>query len=118
VGGGNHLELPQTLEARKALQTRVSELEVINGLFSGRVQELEVGVDEARRKEEMAREAERKAQSDLEISLVREAELKRRVEELEAELADYREGPKAKKMRLSDLVRDESQATTPGSEAS
>lgn len=106
------------MEARKALQTRISELEVINSLFSGRVQELELGVDEAKRKEDAAREAERKAQVELEQALSREADLKQRVEELEAELTELREGPRTKKMRLSDLVEDGSQASTPLSSAS
>jgi GATA-binding protein, other eukaryote len=116
--GITHLEPPQTVEARKALQTRVSELEVINGLFSGRVQELELSVDESKRKEEITREVERKVQAELEQALSREAELKRRVEELEAELTELREGPRTKRMRLSDLVEDGSQASTPLSSAS
>ena len=108
----NHLEPPQTLESRKALQTRVSELEVINELFKGRVHELESSLEEYRRQEEQAKDAERRA-------LTREAELKRRVEELEADLVEYREGPRAKKMRLSDLVvEDGSPGSTPLSSAS
>ena len=113
-----HLEPPQTVEARKALQTRISELEVINSLFSGRVQELELGVEEAKRKEDVARESERKTQVELEQALSREADLKQKVEELEAELTELREGPRTKKMRLSDLVEDGSQASTPLSSAS
>jgi len=96
---GSHLEPPPSYESHKALQTRVSELEVINELFRGRVEELEL----------LARETEAKARNDVE-------EAKRKIEELESELAEYRElGHKHKKVHLSDLV-DESQASTPISE--
>lgn len=93
---GSHLEPPPTFEAHKALQTRVSELEVINELFRGRVEELE----------SLARETEAKARNDME-------EAKRKIDQLEAELVEYRElGHKHKKVHLSDVV-DESQASTP-----
>ena len=96
---GSHLEPPPTYESLKALQTRVSELEVINELFKGRVEELEL----------MGREIEAKARNDVE-------EAKRKIEELESELAEYRElGHKHKKVHLSDIV-DESQVSTPLSE--
>ncbi|KAK5112334.1 hypothetical protein LTR62_004297 [Meristemomyces frigidus] len=52
---GSTLETPQTIEAlqnhNRDLRTRVSELEVINGLFRGRVAELENSEREARRAE-------------------------------------------------------------------
>lgn len=96
---GAHLEPPPTFEAHKALQTRVSELEVINELFRGRVEELEM----------LARETEVKARNDME-------DAKRKIEELEAELAEYREsGHRHKRVHLSDIV-DESQVSTPLSE--
>lgn len=100
---GSHLEPPlpyDTLAAQNtALKTRVSELEVINDLFRGRVGELESS-------EQAARETESRLRVELEEVKQREADLKRRLEELEGE------GPKHKKMRLSDLV-DESRAGTP-----
>lgn len=68
------------------LKTRVSELEVINDLFRGRVAELESSEMEARRGAEAARESEASLRSQLEEALGREDVLKRRVEELEKEL--------------------------------
>lgn len=100
---GSHLEPPppyDTLAAQNtALKTRVSELEVINDLFRGRVSELETS-------EQAARGRESQLRTELEQIKQREADLKRRLEELEAE------GPRHKKMRLSDLV-DESRAGSP-----
>ncbi|MCJ1440802.1 MAG: hypothetical protein MMC23_001288 [Stictis urceolatum] len=78
--GDRHLEPPQTYEslqqANTQLKTQVSELEVINGLYKGRVQELE-------RAESMNRQA-------LEQSRAREDDMKRRLEELEHYVADLR----------------------------
>lgn len=56
-----------------ALKTRVSELEVINGLFRGRVSELEASEQDTRRQ--------------LEAALAREQELRKRIEELELQAA-------------------------------
>lgn len=104
---GSHLEPPLPYDALLAqntqLKTRVSELEVINDLFRGRVTELEHSEQNARR---ASRETEAHLRADLEEVRQREADLKRRLDELEAE------GPRHKKMRLSDIV-DESQASTP-----
>jgi len=97
-----HLEPPlpyDTLAAQNtALKTRVNELEVINDLFRGRVSELE-------NTEQGAREREAQLRAELEEVKLRESDLKRRLE-------DYDEGPRHKKMRLSDLV-DESRAGSP-----
>jgi GATA-binding protein len=97
-----HLEPPlpyDTLAAQNtALKTRVNELEVINDLFRGRVSELE-------NTEQGAREREAQLRAELEEVKLRESDLKRRLEE-------YDEGPRHKKMRLSDLV-DESRAGSP-----
>jgi len=71
---------------------RINELEVINTIINDRMTELEVVVESAR---------------------IKEAEMKRRIEELEQELLEYREGPRQKKMRYSDIV-DEDKASTPG----
>ena len=103
ISNGSHLEAPppyDTLAAQNtALKTRVSELEVINGLFQSRVAELETS-------EQAALGRENQLRNELEEAKAREADLKRRLEELEAE------GPRHKKMRLSDLV-DESRAGSP-----
>lgn len=80
----------------------MSELEVINDLFRGRVSELEQSEQEARRREALAKEAADRYKADLDTALAREAELKMRVEDLEAQLANYRQAPPAKKVRLSD----------------
>ncbi|KAF2467344.1 uncharacterized protein BDR25DRAFT_317087 [Lindgomyces ingoldianus] len=114
---GSHLEPPLSYDALGAqntsLRTRVSELEVINDLFRGRVTELEQSEQEARRGEMAAREAEAQLRAseaqlraELEEMRQRDAELKRRLDEYE------NEGPRHKKMRLSDIV-DESRAGTP-----
>lgn len=95
------------------MHTRISELEVINGLFSKHIQDLEHNINESKRKEEIALETERIAQGQLQQAMSREADLKRKVDELEAELAEFRDGPRSKKMRLSDLVEDGSQVSTP-----
>ncbi|OJD32220.1 gata transcription factor [Diplodia corticola] len=114
---GSHLEPPMSYDGlattNTALKTRVSELEVINDLFRGRVTELEQSEQRARQNEAHARDHEKLLQQDLDDSHAREADLKRRVDELEAELAEYRgDGPRQKRMRLSDIV-DESAASTP-----
>ncbi|PVH92441.1 GATA type zinc finger protein Asd4 [Periconia macrospinosa] len=100
---GSHLEPPlpyDTLSAQNtALKTRVSELELVNDLFRGRVSELEGS-------EKAARSMEAQLRAELDQAKQREADLKRRLEELEGE------GPRHKKMRLSDLV-DESRAGSP-----
>ena len=96
----------------------MNELEVINDLFRGRVTELEQSESDARRNEVLAREGESRLRSDLDEAHSREADLKRKLEELETELAEFKEsGPRQKRMRLSDIV-DESQASTPTSSTS
>jgi GATA-binding protein len=106
---GSHLEPPMSYDAlaqqNTMLRTRVSELEVINGLFQGRVRELENGEEEARRMDLMTRATEAQLRAELEEVRQRESSLKRRLEEIEVE-------PSHKKMRLSDMV-DESRAGTP-----
>jgi len=103
---GAHIEHPQVYgEApsnNNVLKTRVSELEVINDLFRGRVSELEQSEQEARRREALAKEAADRYKADLDTALAREADLKRKVDDLEAELANYRQAHPTKKARLSD----------------
>lgn len=99
------------------LKTRVSELEVINDLFRGRVAELEQSEQEARRGEAIARDAADRYKADWETSMAREAALKRRLEDTEAELESYRSqaAPPSKRLRLSDVVRDEPASSPPTS---
>ncbi|MCJ1370459.1 hypothetical protein MMC20_001672 [Loxospora ochrophaea] len=96
-----HLEPPQTYEnllhANTGLKTRVSELEVINDLFRGRVDELEANA----RRTEMMQNQLRQA---LDESQRRENELKRRIEDLERGTAEFKETELSheKRPRLSD----------------
>lgn len=122
LNGTHSLEVPQTYEQliaqNSSLKTRVSELEVINELFRGRVTQLEQDEANARRGEEMHRESEASLLTRLEESQRRENQLKRRLDDVERELADLREGgPRAKKMRVADMV-GESESSTPQSATS
>lgn len=112
-----HLEPPHTYEALLAanasLRTRVNELEVINDLFRGRVAELEQQLN-AKKGESTPHESDDKLRSTLEEAERREMDLKRKVEDLEHELKET--GPRAKKVRVSDIV-DEGGPSTPQSTA-
>ena len=102
-------------ENTASLKTRVSELEVINDLFRGRVAELEQSEQDARAKESSARDVADQYKADLDSALVREAALKKRVELLEAEVESYKSqaAPAPKRLRLSDVVRDDSSVDVP-----
>ncbi|TVY83019.1 GATA type zinc finger protein [Lachnellula suecica] len=121
LNGTQGLEVPQTYEqliaSNAALKTRVSELEVINELFRGRVTQLEQDEANARRGEEMRRESEHNLLARLEESQRRENQLKRRADDMERELSDLRDGaPRAKKMRVADMVgAGDSESSTPQS---
>ena len=109
-----HLEPPHTYEALLAanasLRTRVTELEVINDLFRGRVAELEQEAN-AKKDESIGGGggggggSEDRLRGSLEEACRRETELKRRLEEVEQELTET--GPRAKKMRVSDIVDED-----------
>ncbi|CAG8960857.1 hypothetical protein HYFRA_00002394 [Hymenoscyphus fraxineus] len=119
LNGASGLEVPQTYEQlianNTALKTRVSELELINELFRGRVTQLEQDEANARRGEDMRRESEVALLQRLEESQRRENQLKHRLDTLEEQLGEQRdEAPRAKKMRVSDIVGD-SEASTPQS---
>ncbi|RDW79608.1 putative gata transcription factor protein [Coleophoma crateriformis] len=122
MNGERHLDVPQTYEQliaqNSSLKTRVSELEVINELFRGRVTQLEQDESNARRGEEMRRESEHNLHVRLEESQRRENQLKRRLDDLEREMSELREAsaPRAKKMRVADMVGD-SESSTPQSVA-
>ncbi|KAL4777482.1 hypothetical protein BDW60DRAFT_202376 [Aspergillus nidulans var. acristatus] len=117
-----HHEPPQTYEdllaANTSLKTRVSELDLINGLFRGRVAELEQSDATARRSEMILRDSEVRLRRSLDDAQRREEELKRRIAELERQLAEKTNGgntsqenplePLAKRMKLSDVVEHDS----------
>lgn len=107
------LESPQTYESLLALntslKTRVSELDLINELFRGRVAELEQSDASARRSEMIARDSEARLRRSLEESQRREEDLKRRLGEVEHQLGNSgSDKPQAKKIRLSDVVEQSS----------
>ena len=86
-GNSSHLDQAQsqdTLQAQNAhLRTRVSELEVINDLFRGRVTELEQGEQEARRAERTKDEEVERYKADLETANAKVTDLQKRLAELE-----------------------------------
>ncbi|OJJ47216.1 hypothetical protein ASPZODRAFT_64636 [Penicilliopsis zonata CBS 506.65] len=123
-----HLEAPQTYEgllaANTSLKTRVNELELINGLFRGRVTELEQSDATARRSEMIVRDSEARLRRSLEDAHRREEDLKRRIAELERQLATRssvggsasldspNHEPQSKKIKLSDVVDSSSASPT------
>lgn len=138
---GDRLDMPQTheqlLAANASLKTRVSELEVIQELYRGRIQQLE--------QEEVNRQAQEKSNSEAEVQLRvqldatseahgqlqkeleeshrRENMLKRRLDELEVELKDAKEalevhesGREAKRARPEEpAANTDEAASTPQS---
>lgn len=115
LNGGHGLEVPQTYEQliaqNSSLKTRVSELEVINELFRGRVAQLEQDENNARRGEEMRRASEEDYARRLDESQRRENQLKARLDDIERELETRDGAPRAKKMRVSDMVGDSGSST-------
>lgn len=117
LNGDRNLDSPQTHEqliaANSALKTRVSELEVINELFRGRLGQLEHDEATARRGQEISGQAEAQLRAQLDDSHRRENNLKRRLDELELELKeakqvaglDDNERP-VKRARLSEQPED------------
>ena len=98
-----HLEPPQSYESlsqqNTGLKTRVSELEVINGLFKDRVEELIRNATNEQSTNARLRQALQDAEN-------RENSLKRKVDELERENADLRDSdslPPGKRLRHSDM---------------
>ena len=87
------------LHANTALKTRVSELEVINGLFKGTVDQLEAGLQA----KALHGDSDDQLRQLLEQSLQREADLKRRIDDLERQVRDLQQSePPAKRQRISD----------------
>lgn len=86
------------------LRTRVSELEVINDLYRGTVSQYQQGQSgNAPQAEMTSRDEESHLRERLQQTQQREDDLKRRVEELESEVADLRgEQPPTKKVKTSE----------------
>lgn len=126
---GERLDLSQTHEqlivANRSLKTRVSELEVIQELYRGRIQQLEQeetvrqqaqdagkGEEQLRAQVSAVTDSNMQLQKDLDESHRRENMLKRRLDELEVELKDTKESleshenGRAKKPRLDDGTAD------------
>ncbi|KAI7201114.1 hypothetical protein KC316_g3219 [Hortaea werneckii] len=101
LNGTSQLEAPQTYDGlmgqNSHLRTRVSELEVINDLFRGRVGELENSEQEARREANSKREENERLKSDIETERRKVEDLQKRVAELEGEGS-----PTRKRARVSD----------------
>lgn len=95
-----------SLGSTDALKTRVSELEVINGLFRGRVSELEASQEEARRLQMAAQDAEARVRQELDEALSRERDLRRRIEELELQAGGPDER-KAKRVKRNGVDGEE-----------
>jgi GATA-binding protein len=109
------------LAANASLKTRVSELEVIQELYRGRLLQLETDETNARQAQEKAEaqlrsqldaatQAEAQLRAELEESHRRENLLKRRLDEVELALketnpsSEASEGHRAKRLRLDDVV--------------
>ncbi|CAM1511474.1 Fc.00g089870.m01.CDS01 [Cosmosporella sp. VM-42] len=113
LNGDRNLDPPQTHEQliahNSSLKTRVSELEVINELFRGRLSQLEQQEAAARRGQEVAgveqsqlrsqleqsQENEAQLRAQLDDSHRRENSLKRRLDDLELELKALKEAKEA-----------------------
>ena len=98
-----HLEPPHTYENLQQLttnlKTRVSELEVINGLFKDRVEQLQRNATNEQMTNAQLRHSLQEAEH-------RENNLKRKVDDLERENADLRDPdslPPGKRLRHSDI---------------
>ncbi|OIW28445.1 hypothetical protein CONLIGDRAFT_681404 [Coniochaeta ligniaria NRRL 30616] len=125
---GEHPPTQETILAENAsLKTRVSELEVIQELYRGRLQQLEhdetnVGQTVAQLREQLASATDTQTQlrNELEESHRRENMLKRRLDELELELKEAKgstteaveNGRPAKKARLEDAAEENAEPAT------
>lgn len=90
---------PNSDELRQA-RTRISELEFVNDLFKGRVDQLEA---DTHRGEILQRESDTQLRFVYEQSQARENALKREIEDLKREIVDLKNmHPHTKRQRLSD----------------
>ncbi|KAK4158291.1 hypothetical protein C8A00DRAFT_39481 [Chaetomidium leptoderma] len=133
---GDRLDMPQTheqvLATNASLKTRVSELEVIQELYRGRIQQLEQEELNRQAQEKSKAEAEEQLhsqlgamneshaqlQKELEESHRRENMFKRRLDELEVELKDAKESLEAHENRPAKRARVDDTATTTDEAAS
>lgn len=106
TGSGASQTYEQLIALNSSLKIRVSELEVINELFRGRVAQLEQDECNIRRRdEEMCREINNDLLRKLEESQRRENQLKHRLDDIEHEIFESKEGAsRVKKVRVSDMV--------------
>ncbi|KAK7418531.1 GATA zinc finger protein 3 [Neonectria punicea] len=127
LNGERHPDAPQTHEQliaqNSSLKTRVSELELINELFRGRLSQIEQQEAAARRGQEVAgveqnqlrsqlkaaQDSETRLRAQLEDSHRRENSLKRRLDDLELELKEAKDAVEdasierpAKRLRLTE----------------
>ncbi|KAK5998612.1 GATA type zinc finger protein asd-4 [Cladobotryum mycophilum] len=141
MNGDRGLDAPQTHEQliahNSSLKTRVSELEVINELFRGRLSQLEQQEAAARRGQEvagveqsqlrtqldMSKDTENQLRAQLDDSHRRENNLKRRLDELELELKAAKEALEdiesdrhSKKARISEEMIEPEPAEVPAEE--
>ena len=97
------------------LKTRVSELEVINELYRSTVSQYEQGHGGAPQTEMTPQDTDGQLRQLLQQSQRSEDNLKRRVEELEAEVTELRnEKPPAKKARTSEYPEPPQEFNTTG----
>jgi GATA-binding protein len=112
VGPSHHLEPPSLRREQSEvteLKTRVSELEVINDLFRGRVSELERLEKDARDAQLLAEaEADRARKAEHTIASAF-GDAKRRIEALEVELASGE--PRSKKLKVDDYMKDDTEVS-------
>ncbi|KAI2618839.1 hypothetical protein GGR54DRAFT_640379 [Hypoxylon sp. NC1633] len=135
-GDQQQMDVPQTHEqliaANSSLKTRVSELELVNELYRGRLQQLEQDMQTADNYRHSAESSAKEAatervqreeiQRQLEDSHRRENILKRRLDEMEQENQELKTKVEeseseraAKKPRLDDGKTDETEVPTPQS---
>lgn len=88
------------------LRTRVSELEVINDLFRGRVAQLEQSEQDARRSEKAKDEELSQLQSELRAMQAKTVELEKRLAEVDRQRDDS--GSPRKRQRIEEDVSDKS----------
>jgi GATA-binding protein len=86
------------------LRTRVSELEVINDLFRGRVAQLEQSEQDARRSEKAKDEELLRLRTELEAMQARAAELEKRLAEVDGQRDDS--GSPRKRQRIEEEVTE------------
>lgn len=94
-----HTELSVNNNELRQAKTRISELELVNDLFKGRVSQLEADTHQA---EILQRKADTQLRYVYEQSQARENALKREIEELKREIMDLKDlHPHGKRQRLS-----------------